>query len=1017
MAGNTEQSEPILSGSESDKGSESEKAVQIGTPPPPVRFRLGCLTTVALLTIAGAAVWLGSAGRRPNSDRMSANSDGVLSLDEEKPSRRKAASSTNTTDRALQNVTAIATTPTTMTTTTPLESAGVKALFSEAAAMGEAMKAALAAADALGGIAENEEAIARDLRKRKNMSQAVAEQVIATARMLEKEGKGNLSAAAILNQTVSVQKHTALHMDEQAEKSIQSAKSMLNSSGSVASVEDLAEKQLQVANATKDQAATLLDSANGMEDKSDRIIAQANKDIATANAIREEAGAENEVAKALGDKADSIASIVANVTEQVDAARARARSEGVQAANTSKTAKSTMAKYGDANSNIATAASAMKEAEKDINEAKGNIASAEALNDTARQERVAAKAVSKELGIQKKSFQEAMVKTEGMKAARSIVEMAKKDMKTLAVEDEKVAEELAGSKVLAEKAQVTKTQAEKHIAEANDVKNASSTAEQAANKVKDDIDSAEQVGIAGAGEVLAMQTVVDLNNEMVDAAESEVQALNSIVQEETAEAKSEVAAGANLSSMASDSSHEGAKLLHSTAEQVNQEVEESQKQMNKFSHMAERVDVDSVNRTAQAALQAARAREDQIGEQAMKSRTCVDMPGVRVQASADTEFNPILRMLSEPTGTHEECKDKCLRHPDCKQVIFSSATGCHLSEEASGSAADFTATYNSSFCGGKNEELALMDMLHKVYKQKPYIPPPQMCSWTDEDCSQTKCCNNFEAKWDYSKTYGQTCYKQDANFAGCRKSEPPTWWDGAALGGARVPRELPKAQDGWLTQGTSLFCFSVVMWHKAASKEFYSSEAELANNFKRNGLGIMQCDENAMFEGEDAAVTDWGSINNVDAFVHAWEHVRQDGSYRNHDWVVKVDVDAVFFPDRLKSHLGALRTPQHAKVYLWNTDYHFNFLGALEVLTTEALDAYFEHADLCSQKMDHDGGEDFYMKTCLDGIGVYHQNDPNLLFDRSAKKTSCADGWAAVFHPYKSVNDWNDCHSEAHTAR
>jgi hypothetical protein len=803
-------------------------------------------------------------------------------------------------------------------------------------------------------------------------------------------------------------------MNAEADKSITSANGMLHTAKGEDSIKDLAAKQLEVAHATQDQAADLLDSAHGMENKSARINAQANLDLAVAARLRRVAVAEKNMSEALGARADALAAAARNASEKAREAQAAAKQQGDKKVEITKVAEAKQAAYEAANQNIMRADAEIKEAMGKISTADGILASSKVLNDTAHQEREAALAVYKELELQNESFQETMAATKGMKAADAIVAMTEQDMDTVTAEKQKIAQELAGAKILQHKAEVTQAEAEKSIAAAKAMKEAAEKAKEAAIKVKEGIDSDELVGDAGAGTVLAMQTLVDSKTGVVQAMVDEKQATTSAIEAYRDLANAELAHSAQLRSMTDTATDAGKEVIEAIMKHLSQVAQDTDRKAAKLTDSLAQVGVISANKTAQEAFIAAKAQEDQILEKAMKRRSCVDMPGVQVklQNSAEREFARLIG--SDPTSTHEECKEKCRRHAACKQVVFSWAKGCQLSDQASGEAMDFTEAYNSSFCGGNREKNNLMDMLHKVYEQKPYIPDPVLCSWSGEDCSHTKCCNHFEASWNYKNIVGQTCYKQDEKFASCRSDMPPAWGDGAGLGGAREPRELPKAGKSKLTQGTSLFCFSVVMWSNTPTKEYYSSEAELANNWIDKGLGIMQCDENAAFEGEDAPITDWGAINNADAFIHAWEYVRQDGRYKNHDWVVKVDVDAVFFPDRLKTHLDSLKIPQHAKAYVWNSDAtSYHFAGALEVITSEALDTYFLNANTCSKKQKHNVGEDFYMKSCLDGIGIDHVTDFQLLY----KKDSCADGWAAVFHPKKSVNDWKDCHQEAVAAQ
>merc|ERR1712127_119094 len=86
-----------------------------------------------------------------------------------------------------------------------------------------------------------------------------------------------------------------------------------------------------------------------------------------------------------------------------------------------------------------------------------------------------------------------------------------------------------------------------------------------------------------------------------------------------------------------------------------------------------------------------------------------------------------------------------------------------------------------------------------------------------------------------------------------------------------------------------------------------------------------------------------GSVHNIQSFIHAWKLVQEDGRWKNNDWSIKVDGDAVFFPEHLRQKImWSYRTPQGSAVYLRNTFYKFKFLGALEALTREALELYVE---------------------------------------------------------------------------
>jgi hypothetical protein len=307
-------------------------------------------------------------------------------------------------------------------------------------------------------------------------------------------------------------------------------------------------------------------------------------------------------------------------------------------------------------------------------------------------------------------------------------------------------------------------------------------------------------------------------------------------------------------------------------------------------------------------------------------------------------------------------------------------------------------------------------MLDAVYKQAPYIPPIQVCSWSGEDCSSTNCCNDVQCDMEFNNCRGYTCFRQDEYFAGCLLDPAEEGWNNVVIGGPREPREVQPADEGVKVQGTTLFCFSVINWDAQAPKEFWASESELANHIKKHKVSIFQCDLGDFFSGYETPKAEWGSFSNIDAFVDVWKDVKNDGRWRNYDWTVKVDADAVFVPSRLKEHIVKLKVPKNSRVYLKNINYQFQFMGALEVLTQEALEVYFGKGEECIRG-EHAGGEDFFMKGCLDAIGVDHMVDYDLLRDKYCKTCpdrdeDCKDGVKVAYHFHKKLVSWNWCYNE-----
>jgi len=394
-----------------------------------------------------------------------------------------------------------------------------------------------------------------------------------------------------------------------------------------------------------------------------------------------------------------------------------------------------------------------------------------------------------------------------------------------------------------------------------------------------------------------------------------------------------------------------------------------------------------------------------------RDRLCVDLPGVWLGSSSLLSLHRIVGHSN--ITTPQSCTLWCQEHATCKQCAFSFENKtCELFGEATVQPIAFRQTYNSSYCGKIAEKEDMLANVEKVFKMKPWVPDAPSCAWGGDSCLESKCCAAVcmpDAM--FTKCEWYTCYKQDEYFAGCKTGSAPYGWNGTVLGG-HSPREVAKAEKGILTQGTSLFCFCVVMWNAGATMNSMDPEGVVAAHFKKKGRGIFQCDDHMFVDGQPT-----GSMHNIDSFIHAWEVVRQDGRYAKHDWTVKVDADAVFLPDRLRLHINSLRPPQGSRLYLRNCDFKFHFLGAIEVLTREAVELYYAKAQECNDHVGKQGGEDYWMLSCLEGIGVDYQTDYSLLNDKYAAEENCNDDWAVAFHFYKKVSDWDWCWHAATNAR
>jgi hypothetical protein len=462
-----------------------------------------------------------------------------------------------------------------------------------------------------------------------------------------------------------------------------------------------------------------------------------------------------------------------------------------------------------------------------------------------------------------------------------------------------------------------------------------------------------------------------------------------------------------------------AKKLEKDADEVTQEAGELEaKAANKEDEAATiQEKADAIKKKADSEFKKA----DDIKEGAMKEinkhRECMDMPGIQLSPGT----SPLLEAEGDKDiWSAEICRERCLENTDCGLMVWIGwKNGCYLYQSAEGSTPKvFKDIYNSSYCGFKTEHAELKKKLDAIYDVAPYVPPIQTCSYSGDDCSETKCCNDVYCNEDFSDCRGYTCYKQDEYFSGCLLDAPDfDGWDGSVVGYPREPREIPPAPEGKLVQGSTLFCFSVINWDTPAPKAFWASEREMAAHIKENQLSVFQCDAGDFFSGYATPKAEWGSFSNIDAFVNVWQQVKDDGRWQAYDWTVKVDADAVFFPNRLKDHLYKLRTPLGSRVYLRNINYQFQFMGALEIYTREALETYFEKGEECLRG-EHKGGEDFFMRLCMDSIGVDHQTDFELLRDKYCltcedRDDPCDDGWHVAYHFHKKMISWDWCYNEA----
>jgi len=234
----------------------------------------------------------------------------------------------------------------------------------------------------------------------------------------------------------------------------------------------------------------------------------------------------------------------------------------------------------------------------------------------------------------------------------------------------------------------------------------------------------------------------------------------------------------------------------------------------------------------------------------------------------------------------------------------------------------------------------------------------------------------------------------------------------------------------------SLFCFSVA---RATGYEPNMLRAQLTNK-----ASIFSCDESAVFsnggvidfgggwktfeipapevkmgkyDGEHVTTNSW--LNTL-IFMGAWNLVLKDGRFKNHDWVVKVDPDAVFFSQRLRHMVKAHAEKPGAKLFFLNCDANGfkSMYGALEVFSRPAIEAYFDGKESCEKELDwHGWGEDMYMQKCLEKLGVGQIEGYGMVGDNRCHAAPCSDQTKVAFHDFKTIPSYFGCWRESMRGR
>jgi len=288
-----------------------------------------------------------------------------------------------------------------------------------------------------------------------------------------------------------------------------------------------------------------------------------------------------------------------------------------------------------------------------------------------------------------------------------------------------------------------------------------------------------------------------------------------------------------------------------------------------------------------------------------------------------------------------------------------------------------------------------------------------------------------------------------------KDDEDPAAWAPASKGG-RVKYNLtenyhnsgfiavPKFEqknDSW----PRLFCWLIMQ--TVGNNPMGWEEEKLVKHQLTRGIGIFACNDWAVMTDVALALNRWGqygfpritgnkpnpevdmatwSLGSLEAqkgpqsnplnslaFRTAWDALRSSGQLEGHDWIVKVDPDAVFFPSRLREHLKAYM-PGHGNgwdnVFLENCPRFQSMQGPIEVISKKGATTLETGIKWCGGVWG--SGEDQFLTKCLQQLGVGGTMEPTLLNDVYCDGyADCDDSWKVAFHPHKSTWDFDKCYN------
>jgi hypothetical protein len=321
------------------------------------------------------------------------------------------------------------------------------------------------------------------------------------------------------------------------------------------------------------------------------------------------------------------------------------------------------------------------------------------------------------------------------------------------------------------------------------------------------------------------------------------------------------------------------------------------------------------------------------------------------------------------------------------------------------------------------------------------IPPREECAKTNTNCIAQGCC----------KITGYNCYEVRSGYAKCMKSCTPGQ-DGDCF---MHSHSQPSKKSGVTNTANTLFCFAFYTADTGNTKP--SLELDLVRTQLFLGAGIFGCEEYRVYSDAEewlspapkevrtikvSETTDLpfhyekrkksGTWVNANMFIATWKMIKDEGAWSKWDWTVKVDLDAIFIPIRLRQYLANTEVTNNG-IYFENCKYvNYGFFGSLAVVSHDAAATYMANLDDCKAALNYMGhektsgnqawGEDLFQQRCMDLHGVDKVAAYDITTDASCAawrpegekkngkwKPDCAVVRTPGIHHFKKPKDYFEC--------